>query len=103
MASAVRHLLTYKSQHEALTAWTLDELIDYRARHPHPSRGGHWELLERLHLIYQRENLEMAYTMEDFLRETHELVLANMTPEERRKGLDPATIEAWLAKQRRDH
>jgi len=26
-----------------------------------------------------------------------------MTPEERLKGLDPATIEAWLAKQRRDH
>jgi hypothetical protein len=96
-------------------------LIHYRARHPHPSRSGHWELLERMHLIYQRENLEMAYTMEDFLRETHELVLANMTPEERLKGLDPdevlqrydpeerlkglepATIEAWLAKQRRDH
>lgn len=96
-------------------------LIHYRARNPHPSRSGHWELLERLHLIYQRENLEMAYTMEDFLRETHELVLANMTPEERLKGLepeerlkglepeerlkglDPATIEAWLAKQRRDH
>ncbi|MBK5930058.1 hypothetical protein [Halochromatium salexigens] len=168
------NLLTYKSQHEALTAWTLDELIGYyvntawegvyelpwggqpvrlivlnaiakhprnapwelfaseqdriqqglihyRARHPHLSQGQHWELLERLHLIYQRENLDMAYTMEDFLRETHELVLANMTPEERLKGLDPdevlqrydpeerlkgldpATIEAWLAKQRRDH
>jgi hypothetical protein len=41
--------------------------------------------------------------MEDFLRETHELVLANMTPEEWLKGLDPATIEARLAKQRRDH
>jgi hypothetical protein len=78
-------------------------LIHYRARHPHLSQGQHWELLERLHLIYQRENLDMAYTMEDFLRETHELVLANMTPEERLKGLDPATIEAWLAKQRRDH
>jgi hypothetical protein len=66
-------------------------LIHYRARHPHPSQGGHqgghWELLERLHLIYQRENLDMAYTMEDFLRETHELVLANMTLEERLKGL----------------
>jgi hypothetical protein len=63
----------------------------------------------------------MAYTMEDFLRETNELVLARMTAEERLKGLapdevlkvydaeerlkglDPAVIEAWLAKQRRDH
>jgi len=63
--------------------------------------------------------------MEDFLRETHELVLEDAlkrrapedilkryAPEERlkgldaearRKGLDAATIEAWLAKQRRDH
>jgi hypothetical protein len=87
-------------------------------------------LLEHLYLIYQREIPDMAYTMEDFLRETHELVLARMTPEERLKGLDPediltryapeerlkgldaeerlkgldpAAIEAWLAKQRRDH
>ncbi|WP_462323226.1 hypothetical protein [Halochromatium sp.] len=55
------------------------------------------------------------------IREAHKLVLANMTPEERLKGLppdevlkrydpeerlkglDPATIEAWLTKQRRDH
>ncbi|MEA3643643.1 MAG: hypothetical protein VBE63_27495, partial [Lamprobacter sp.] len=96
-------------------------LIHYRARYPNPRRGGHGELLERLYLIYHQENPDMAYTMEDFLRETHELVLANMTPEERLKGLppdevlkrydpeerlkglDPATIEAWLAKQRRDH
>jgi hypothetical protein len=54
-------------------------------------------------LIYRRENLNMAYTMEDFLRETHELVLADALErrdpedilkhydaEERLKGLDPA-------------
>ena len=58
----------------------------------------------------------MAYTMEDFLRETHELVLADALErrdpedilkhydaEEWLKGLDPAIIEAWLAKQGRDH
>ena len=105
-------------------------LIHYRARYPNPHRGGHGELLERLYLIHHQENPDMAYTMEDFLRETHELVLANMTPEERLKGLDPeevlqrydpeerlkgldpeerlkgldpTTIEAWLTKQRRDH
>ena len=91
-------------------------LIHYRARHPSPSPGRHWELLERLYLIYQRENPDMAYTMEDFLRETHELVLEDALKrrdpedilkhydaEERLKGLDPATIKAWLAKQHRDH
>ena len=63
-------------------------LEHYRARHANTDHDGHWELLERLHLIYQRENLDMAYTMEDFLRETHEMVLAKMTPEERLRGLD---------------
>jgi hypothetical protein len=64
-------------------------LLHYRARYHHRQRDGHWALLERLYLIHSRENPEMAYTMEDFLRETHELVLANMTPEERLKGLEP--------------
>jgi hypothetical protein len=136
------------TQHPRNAAWELfaseqdrirQGLIHYRARHPSPTQGGHWELLEHLYLIYQREIPDMAYTMEDFLRETHELVLARMTPEERLKGLDPedilkryapedrlkgldpedrlkgldpedrlkgldpAAIEAWLAKQRRDH
>jgi len=100
-------------------------LIHYRARHPGPGQGGHWALLEHLYLIYQRESPDMAYTMEDFLRETHELVLEDalkrrapedilkryapedrlkgLDAEERLKGLDATTIEAWLAKQRRDH
>ncbi|MEA1053207.1 hypothetical protein U5801_25860 [Lamprobacter modestohalophilus] len=29
--------------------------------------------------------------------------LKGLDPEQRLKGLDPAVIEAWLAKQRRDH
>ncbi|MTW20858.1 hypothetical protein [Allochromatium palmeri] len=117
-------------------------LIHYRARYPNPTPGGHWALLEYLHLIYQREVSNMAYTMEEFLREAEEIaidrvmkrdpdailkrfdadevlkrfdpdeVLKHFDAEERLKGLeaedvlkrlDPATIEAWLAKQHRDH
>ncbi|MBK1707175.1 hypothetical protein [Halochromatium glycolicum] len=122
------------AQHPRNAAWELfaceqdrmrQGLIHYRARHPHSSQGGHWALLEHLYLIYQQELPDMAYTMEDFIRETHELVikdalkrrdpaeilkhyapeerLKGLDPEERLKGLDPATIEAWLAKQHRDH
>ncbi|NBC46497.1 MAG: hypothetical protein GVY22_00585 [Gammaproteobacteria bacterium] len=76
---------TTEPRDEQLRQW----LIHYRARYPKPRRGGHGELLERLYLIYHQENPDMAYTMEDFLRETHELVLANLTPEERLRGLDP--------------
>ena len=35
----------------------------------------------------------MAHTFEDMQREAHEWL----------KGLDPATIETWLKKHRRDH
>lgn len=67
------------------------------------------------HLVYQQEVSNMAYTMEQFLREAEEIMIArvmkrdpeailkHLDPEERLKGLDPAIIEAWLAKQRRDH
>jgi hypothetical protein len=117
-------------------------LEHYRCRLREPNQNGRWTLLERLHLIFQREAPEMAYTLQDFIRETHELViedalkrdpdailkrldpeqrlkgldpeqrlkgldpeqrLKGLDPEQRLKGLDPAVIEAWLAKQRRDH
>ncbi len=66
----------------------------------------------------------MAYNLEEFLRETQEMVIAEaikrdpeailerfapeqrlkgLDLEERLRGLDPATIEAWLAHQRRNH
>ena len=66
----------------------------------------------------------MAYTYEEFLREAEEIAIARaierdpdailkrfdpeerlkgLDAEERLKGLDPTLIEAWLAKQRRDH
>ncbi|WPL15339.1 hypothetical protein Thiowin_00230 [Thiorhodovibrio winogradskyi] len=108
-------------------------LEHYRARHRDPRRRGHWDLLEHLYLLYRHEAPIMAYTMEEFIRDTHEMaideairsdpesilkrfdpedrlkgldadvVLNRYDPEDRLKGLDPATIEAWLAKLRRDH
>ncbi|EIC20225.1 hypothetical protein [Thiorhodovibrio frisius] len=121
------------AQHPRNAAWELfaseqDRMrqgwAHYRARHPNPSRNGHWELLEHLYRLYRCEVPEMAYSMEQFLRETHEMVLEEAirsdpesvlkrfdpedvlkryNPEQRLRGLDPATIEAWLAEQRRDH
>ena len=96
-------------------------LEHYRARHPHPSDSGHGALLEQLYRLYRREAPDMAYTLEQFIRETHEMVideairsnpeailqrfdpeerLKGLDPEDRLKGLDSATIEAWLAKQK---
>lgn len=66
----------------------------------------------------------MAYTLEQFIRDTHEKLiedaiqhdpdsvlkhfdpeqrLKGLDAEDRLKGLDPDLIAAWLAKQRRDH
>jgi len=68
-------------------------------------------LIERLYLPYLSEAPEMAYTLQEFLQETKELMLAHMSaeerlkgldPEDRLKGLDPALVEAWLNKQRQD-
>jgi hypothetical protein len=117
-------------QHPRNAAWELfaseqdrmrQGLAHYRARHPHPSDSGHWELLEQLYRLYRREAPDMAYTLEQFLRETHEMVideairsnpeailqrfdpeerLKGLNPEDRLKGLDPAAIEAWLTKQK---
>jgi len=103
-------VLNATAKHPRNAAWELfaseqdrirQGLIHYRARHTESGQGGHWALLEHLYLIYQRENPDMAYTMEDFLRETHELVLEDAlkrrapedilkryAPEERLKGLD---------------
>jgi hypothetical protein len=112
---------------------SLQAAVDYRRRLREPNQDGCWTLLERLHLIFQREAPEMAYTLQDFIRETNELViedalkrdpdailkrldpeqrlkgldpeqrLKGLGPEQRLKGFDPAIIEAWLAKQRRDN
>ena len=62
----------------------------YRAQHHAPS--GYWALLERLYLTYLNEAPDMAYTMEEFLRETKEMMLAHLTPDERLRGLDPEEV-----------
>uniref|UniRef100_UPI0025EFEB90 hypothetical protein n=1 Tax=uncultured Thiohalocapsa sp. TaxID=768990 RepID=UPI0025EFEB90 len=97
-------------QHPRNAAWELfaseqarmrQGLEHYRTHHPHPSDSGHWELLEQLYRLYRREAPDMAYTLEQFIRETHEMVideairsdpqaiLQRLDPEERLKGLDP--------------
>lgn len=62
----------------------------YRARHPDALA-----LLERLYLSYRLEELNMPYTMEDFLKETRQMLRDHMTPEERR-----ALIESFPAEER---
>ncbi|WP_242463989.1 hypothetical protein [Thiococcus pfennigii] len=62
-------------------------LAHYRAR-----SGPAGELLYRLYLVYRLELPEMAYTLEEFIRETHREVIAHLTPEERRaivEGMPP--------------
>jgi hypothetical protein len=184
------NLLTYKSQHEALTTWTLDELIGHyvayrkltspkdalipeaafglfavatrfpeglarevplepagpdgvfdvpwgarpirlvvlRRIEKHP-RNAAWELfsaeqdrlrdgvagyrarrrsalalLRALHQAYQLEDPDMAYTMEDFLREERAALLNDLTPEERQRvieGLAPEDRLKGLAAEER--
>jgi len=89
--------------------------------HPHSEIGLHLYSLLAHHLLGDGT---MAHTFEDMQREAHEWlkesirkldpdevlqcynpddVLQRYAPEERLKGLDPAVIEAWLKKHRRDH
>ena len=88
-------------------------LEHYRARAPSPHQHGYWKLLEHLHLIFLREVPEMAYTMDDFIRDTDELVLEaaikrdpdailkRFDPEQRLRGLDPdAILERFDPEQR---
>jgi hypothetical protein len=83
-------------------------LIHYRARHPHPTPGGHWELLHYLHRLYQREVPDMAYTYEEFLREAEEIaisraierdpeaILNRFDPEDVLKRFDQSASRAWI-------
>jgi hypothetical protein len=112
------------AEHPRNAAWELfaserdrmrQGLEHYRARHRGSASRGHRELLEHLYLIYRREAPTMAYTMEQFIRDTHRMViedaiqhdpesiLKHFAPEQRLEGLDPEFIKEWLGKQRQDH
>ncbi|MBK5929077.1 hypothetical protein [Halochromatium salexigens] len=79
-------------------------LEHYRARPTSAKQPGYWELLEHLYLLYRREASAMAYTLEQFIRDTHEKliedaiqhdpesVLKHFDPEQRLKGLDPESV-----------
>jgi hypothetical protein len=54
------------------------------------------ELLYRLFIAYRLGLPAMTYTVDDFIRETHEEIIANLTPEERR-----AIIEEMPPEERR--
>lgn len=45
------------------------------ATHPGHWEPGYWELLEQLYLLYRREAPAMAYTLEQFIRDTYQKVI----------------------------
>ena len=109
--------------HPRNAAWELFSRQQDRIRHgaayyPHRHRGA-WELLRQLYVTYALEEPNMAYTMEEFIREAHQQFLHGLTPDERRafleqlspeerlrglgpeerlRGLDPDQIKAYLKK-----
>jgi hypothetical protein len=79
-------------RHPRNAAWELfstqQDRIRHGAAHYLWRRAGARELLQQLYLMYALEEPSMAYTMEDFIRETHQQILHGMTPEERQAFLD---------------
>ncbi len=62
----------------------------YQAQHP-----GALALLLKLYKAYKLEDPELAYTMEEFVRESREAVLRDLTPEERHAiidGMEPEEV-----------
>ena len=78
-------------RHPRHAAWELfsvqQDRIRHGAQHYPWRRAGARELLQQLYLMYALEEPNMAYTMEDFIRETHQQILHGMTPEERQAFL----------------
>jgi hypothetical protein len=99
------------------------ERIRHGLQHYHPRTGAAGEFLTQLYLHYRLEIPEMAYTLDDFHRDTRQLLrdpealrlllelippeerlrglppeerLRGLPPEERLRGLDPEQIKAWL-------
>ena len=123
-ASTVRLIVLGQiAEHPRNAAWELFSRQQDRIRHgaayyPHRHRGA-WELLRQLYVTYALEEPNMAYTMEEFIREAHQQFLHGLTPDERRafleqlspeerlrglgpeerlRGLDPDQIKAYLKK-----
>ena len=67
-------------------------VVHFRARSSSGSRDGHWALLERLHLVHLTEGMVMAYDMKEFLRETKEMMLAQMPIDDRLRGLNAEEV-----------
>jgi len=84
------------------------EKIRYGAGHYQKHSAETSTLLDRVFIGYQREGLDMPYTMEDFrqdylrasikelLPEQRSKLLENLTPQERLEGLSPEEIDAYL-------
>jgi hypothetical protein len=101
-------VLSAIDRHPRNAAWELFSVQQDRIRHGaqhYPWRHtGARELLQQLYLMYVLEEPSMAYTMEDFIRETHQQILHGMTrderqaflaeldPDERLQGLEPEEI-----------
>ena len=88
------------AQHPRNAPWELfsrqQDRIRHGARHYAWRRPGSHELLHQLYLTYHLEDPAMSYTMEDFIRETHQQILHNMTPAERQAFLDELPAEERL-------
>jgi hypothetical protein len=81
-------------------AWELFSRQQDRIRHgaehyPHRHRGA-WELLRQLYVTYALEEPDMAYSMEEFIRDAHQQFLHGLTPDERRALLEQLSPEERL-------
>ena len=88
------------AEHPRNAAWELFSRQQDRIRHgaayyPHRHRGA-WELLRQLYVTYALEEPNMAYTMEEFIREAHQQFLHGLTPDERRAFLEQLSPEERL-------
>ncbi len=93
-------VLNQIDEHPRNAAWELFSREQDRIRHgaehyPRRHRGA-WELMRQLYLTYALEEPDMAYTMEEFIRETHQQFLHSMTSEERQAFLDALPPEERL-------
>jgi hypothetical protein len=93
-------VLNQVSEHPRNAAWELfsreRERIRHGAQHYPHRHSGAWELLRQLYVTYALEEPDMAYTLEEFIREAHQQFLHSLTPEERRAFLEQLSPEERL-------